>query len=188
MDLSGLENLPEILQSVSTNELLEVEIGCGNGHFLAEYCEKKQSSFLIGIELKKKRCMKAQMKIERKALTNAAVIRCRAEEFIKRIPASLVDQYHIYFPDPWPKTKHRKRRFMRMFNLELVYCSLKKRGLILFTTDFFDYYLQTKLLFLLHPGLKISDKVPPEETFISIYGKKFTGMGKEIYTIAARKI
>ncbi len=180
-------NSEEILSRIPADISLEIEIGCGNGHFLSEYCQKNQGSYLIGIEWKKKRCLKALKKIERKKLINACIIQCRAEDFLPEIPENRVSRYHIYFPDPWPKNKHRKRRFLRMANLERIYASLKKKGTILFATDFFDYYLQFKLLSLIHQGLELSPERPPEEIFSSVYGKKFKDLGKEVYITAFRK-
>lgn len=187
MKLQTINDLGDILGHIPGGGSLEVEIGCGNGHFLSEYCERNRISFLLGLEIKSKRCIKALAKIKQKQLDNAAVICTRAEEFLKAVPESLVDRYHIYFPDPWPKTKHRKRRFLRLSNLELLYRSMKSGGVILFTSDFFDYYLQAKILFLLHPGFEPCHEQPPEEIFISIYGKKFKGLGIDSYTIAVRK-
>lgn len=187
MELKTLENLSEILASVPSGYNLEVEIGCGNGHFISEYCMKNRSSYMIGLEVKTKRCMKAAAKIKKRKLHNASIIQAKAEEFLKIIPEARVDRYHIYFPDPWPKTRHRKRRFLRILNLNLLYRSLKKEGVIFFTTDFFDYYLQTKMLFLLHPGLKLSEEWPPEEIFVSIYSEKFKHLGMDIHITAAKK-
>lgn len=180
-------DLREILERAAAGIPLEVEIGCGNGHFLAEYCEKNRERFFFGIELKAKRCLKARRKLEQRALANAAVLQGRAEEILKQLPEGCLDRVHIYFPDPWPKTKHRKRRFTTLANLELLHRALKPGGTILFATDFYDYYLQTKTLFILHRGLELSEDRPPAEIFNSIYGQKLQDQGRRIYLAAARK-
>jgi len=186
--LNNIGTLPEILSNIAANMLLEIEIGCGNGHFLARYAEEKELSFLIGVEFKKKRCLKALKKIQTKKLANAAIIQGKAEELIERLPANSIDKFHIYFPDPWPKTKHRRRRFLRMPNLENLCRTLKPGGEILFCSDIYDYYLQAKLLFLISRELRLSETPPPPQVLKSIFGRKFLSVGKEIFFISSRKL
>jgi len=168
--------------------ITEVEIGCGNGHFISQYAEANKEKLLIGIELKQKRCVKAVKKINEKKLTNVKILQSRAEAVLTQLPASSIDKFHIYFPDPWPKFRHRKRRFLRMHNLKILHRVLKPGGGIFFITDFFDYYMQAKILLLLYPGLSLGEEPFPDEVFISIYGKKFTRAGKPIYYLSAEKV
>ena len=72
-------------QSSGLNKL-EVEIGCGNGHFLIEYCRFNPCTGFIGVEIKKKRCLKAQAKIERQRIKNAWVVYGGAEEVLGYLP------------------------------------------------------------------------------------------------------
>jgi tRNA (guanine-N7-)-methyltransferase len=180
-------DLPAVLAGRSPGQRLELEIGCGNGHFLEEYCSRNPGILYIGVELKPSRCEKACRKIERRGLRNAYVVEGRAEELFGLIPSGSVDQVHMYFPDPWPKSRHRRRRFLRMQNLDHLVGILAPDGAILFATDFFDYYLQTKLLFSLHPDLAPGDAVVPQEAFLSVFGRRFQNLGKSVRTTAARR-
>ena len=166
---------------------LEVEIGCGNGHFLAEYAARNPATTLIGVELKAKRCFKAQEKARKRRLANVTIVRCGAETYVRDLPDGAVDAFHIYFPDPWPKTRHRKRRFMTRENLEVLHSRLKPNGRILFSTDFFDYYLQTKILVLLHPGFSTVTDAHPPEAFSSVYFTKSLAAHRSIHFLTARK-
>jgi tRNA (guanine-N(7)-)-methyltransferase len=166
---------------------IEVEIGCGNGHFMAEYCSMNPKILLIGVEIKKKRCLKAQAKIERRQLANARVMHGCAEETLKALPDDSVDAFHLYFPDPWPKTRHRRRRFLRRGNIETLRRRLKPGGFIFFVTDYFDYYLHTKVLFLLHEGLSLIGQPPSTSVFRSVFAQRFTGRGKHVRTLTVRK-
>ncbi len=186
--LNNIGTLPELLSNIAGNMLLEIEIGCGNGHFLSGYAEEKKKSYLIGVELKKKRCLKALKKIQTHNLSNAAIIHCTAEELIKELPAGSVDKYHIYFSDPWPKTRHRRRRFLRMANLKNICRTLKPGGEILFCSDIYDYYLQAKILFLISEELKLYDARQPPQVLKSIFGRKFLSVGKNIFFISSRKL
>lgn len=187
MQLSNPEELPQFLSSLPSAVPFEVEIGCGNGHFLAEYGEKNRSLLLAGVEIKKKRCLKAAAKLERRGLDRAVIIQGRAEDVLTVLPAGRVHGFHIYFPDPWPKNKHRKRRFLRRENLDRLFTCLEDNGRIIFASDFFDYYLQVKLLLLAHPGFVLSDSGAPREFYLSLYAQKSHALGKRIFTVTARK-
>jgi tRNA (guanine-N7-)-methyltransferase len=166
---------------------VEVEIGCGNGHFLAEYAPRNPRTFLIGVEVKSKRCAKAREKADKRGLANVTIIRATAEGFIQDIPASSIDAFHIYFPDPWPKSRHRKRRFVSGVNLDRLHACLARGGRIFFSTDFFDYYVQVKILLLAHGGFLLMENPIPEEAFTSIYSRKSVKAKKTIQYIAAVK-
>jgi tRNA (guanine-N(7)-)-methyltransferase len=183
-----IDAIDEILSAARHKGQLEVEIGSGNGHFLMEYGEKNKESFLIGVEAKKKRCLKILKKIRNRALDNIAVFQEKAEDVLEKLPPLSVDTYHIYFPDPWPKTKHRRRRFFKKTTLDLLWYTMKPGGKLSFATDFFDYSIQAKLLLILHPGFVLLEYPPPEEAFLSVYASKFIEWKQQIYLIGARKV
>ncbi|MBN2533957.1 MAG: hypothetical protein JXB88_13790 [Spirochaetales bacterium] len=166
---------------------MEIEIGSGNGHFITEYCEKNKNTFVIGIEKKRKRCVKIIQKIRKKNLQNIEIIQGSAEDILLQLFPSCIDAVHIYFPDPWPKAKHRKRRFFKMISLNLLAESLKKGGRINFATDYFDYALQAKILLSLHAGFRLIESAPPEEAFLSVYANKFNNLEREIRFLSAVK-
>jgi tRNA (guanine-N7-)-methyltransferase len=172
------EDLPRVLRHQARR--LEVEIGCGNGHFMVEYCRSHPWSLFIGVEIKKKRCLKAKKKIERSGLANARIVYGSAEEVLSRLADGSVDGFHLYFPDPWPKSRHRRRRFLRRENIEILKRKLKVGGRIFIVTDFFDYYLHTKVLFLLQGGFRPSRLEAEESVFLSMYGRRITQTGKQI--------
>jgi tRNA (guanine-N7-)-methyltransferase len=167
---------------------VEVEIGCGNGHFLAEYGARNPGKRLIGVELKGRRCRKAEEKAQKRGLGNVSIVHGAAEGFLKDLPPSTVDAFHLYFPDPWPKARHRKRRFLCRENLGLLHSRLKAGGRIFFGSDFFDYYIQAKVLVLLHGGFRLISDPVPEEAFVSIYSAKSSKQSKRVHLIAAVKL
>jgi tRNA (guanine-N7-)-methyltransferase len=185
MELKHIEQLTEILGNARSKNHLEVEIGCGDGHFISSYAKKYDDSFFIGVELKKKRCMKMLKKLETAGLSNVEVIYGRAEDLFASIPGASIDTLHIYFPDPWPKTKHRKKRLIRKPTLDRIAASMKPSGRLLFATDFFDYSVQVKLLLLLEDQFAIIDDDPQNEVFLSVFASRFTSANKPIYFINA---
>ena len=89
--------------------------------------------------------------------------------------------------DPWPKARHRRRRFLRRGNIETLRCKLKPGGSIFVVTDYFDYYLHTKVLFLLHEGLTLIPQPPSASVFRSVFAQRFADRGKEIQTLTVKK-
>ena len=183
------ERIPRMLvpESVFGPGPVEVEIGCGNGHFLCEYAADRPGTTLVGIDVKRKRCLKAKEKAERRGYRNIVIVNTSAEKILDELPADSVDAFHIYFPDPWPKSRHRKRRFYTMQNLHRMHDLLRAGGRIHFGTDFFDYYIQAKVLTALHQGLSLTEESAPEAILSSLYGRKFSDLSKRIHVFSAVK-
>lgn len=166
----------------------EVEIGCGNGHFLSHYAAERPGTLLIGVDIKQKRCLKAREKAAKRGQRNVSIVHGAAESFLRDLPPSSVDAFHIYFPDPWPKSRHRKRRFFTMVNLQQMHDRLRAGGKVYFGTDFFDYYLQAKVLVALHDGFRLSEEPAPQAVLSSLYGQIFVGEKKPIHLFSAVRL
>jgi tRNA (guanine-N7-)-methyltransferase len=189
-DLLETARLPavELPFTMPLTGALEVEIGCGNGHFLCEYAAEKPDATLLGIDIKPKRCSKAREKAERRGYDNIFIINESAEKVLRELPDASVDAFHIYFPDPWPKSRHRKRRFFTMENLLIMYHLLKEGGRMHFGTDFFDYYIQAKVLVALNPGFCITEESAPASVLSSLYGRKASSVSKRVFLFSAIKV
>lgn len=162
-------------------------MGCGNGHFLAAYCTGHPEVAYLGVELKSKRCQKTVQKIERAGLGRAFVLQAAAERVLQALPDASVDRYHIYFPDPWPKARHRRRRFLRGQTLAELRRTLRPGGELAFATDFLDYYLQAKLLCILEPELELGGSPPGRDIFVSVYGDLLARKGRPVHAFTARR-
>ncbi len=162
-------------------------MGCGNGHFLAAYCAGHPEVSYLGVELKAKRCLKTVQKIERAGLARAYVLQAAAEQVVAALPDASVDRYHLYFPDPWPKARHRRRRFLRGENLAVLVRTLRPGGELAFATDFLDYFLQAKLLCILEPGLEMLGSPLAEDIFVSVYGDFLARKGRAVHSFVARR-
>lgn len=124
---------------------LEVEIGCGKGKFLLARAAEAASVFLIGVDYSWKWMKVGVERAAKRGLSNVAFYRGEAGEFVKnRIPAGRVSVFHVYFPDPWPKRRHRKRRLVKGPFLALLFERLAPGGLVELATDDFDYFIQMK--------------------------------------------
>jgi tRNA (guanine-N7-)-methyltransferase len=184
----GLEEARAVLADRSRGRPLEVEIGCGNGHFITEYAAGRDETLLVGVDLKASRCEKAASKAARLGLAHVLIVCARAEELLEALPAGSVDAFHLYFPDPWPKSRHRRRRFVRLPMLEIIRERMKGGGRLYFATDFFDYYMQAKLLVLADGGFELDEATPPPQAFLSVFGRRFSDWGKSFHALVARRV
>jgi tRNA (guanine-N7-)-methyltransferase len=183
----GVQEALAVVAARAPGLRLEVEIGCGNGHFLTEYARDLADTMVIGVDAKPLRCEKAAGKASRLGLDRVVIVCARAEQLLDALPQASVDAFHVYFPDPWPKTRHRKRRFMRREQLEILHTLLAPGGRLYFATDFFDYYLQTKLLLLAHGGFALEDSAPPPQAFVSVFSLRFADWGRPLHALVGRK-
>lgn len=186
MEPQTVAELAEILTESPNRHLLEIEIGCGNGHFITHYAHTVKS-LLVGIDVKKRRCLKALGKVNRQALDNVHIACGRAEELLSRLPCGSVARFHIYFPDPWPKTKHRRRRFFRKPNMEQMLRCLEPGGLVHFASDVFDYYVQAKIVCILQAQMRVVSDAVPEAALTSLFSKRIQQAGRAIHGLTAVK-
>ncbi|MHC4517347.1 MAG: tRNA (guanosine(46)-N7)-methyltransferase TrmB [Planctomycetota bacterium] len=122
---------------------VHVEIGSGKGTFLVHQARAHPEANFLGIEWARKYYRYAVDRIGRRALTNVRIIRADAVTFlIESVPDGSVDCFHVYFPDPWPKKRHHKRRFIQPSNMSLLIRCLKGGGEIRLATDHAEYFEQ----------------------------------------------
>jgi len=124
---------------------LELEIGTGKGEFLLRQAGTVSSVNYIGLEYAKKYSLYAADLARREGLKNIKIVNAEALSFIKNhVCDETFRQIHIYFPDPWPKRKHNRRRFIQENNLRELHRILAPGGLIRIVTDHDDYFTWIK--------------------------------------------
>jgi tRNA (guanine-N7-)-methyltransferase len=174
---------------------VHIEIGSGKGTFLLGQATAKPSDNFLGIEWARKYYRYAVDRIGRWGLMNVRIIRTDAAGFIAEfVPDYSVDCFHIYFPDPWPKKRHHKRRFISLTNMEHLIRCLKPSGQLRIATDHADYFEQIKMVLAAQSdALEQIDFVKPagvesREWTGTNFERKYLKDQRPIYTIAARKI
>lgn len=127
---------------------LEVELGCGDASFLVEYARRNPEKNFIGIERLLGRIQKLDRKGRRAGLANLHGVRIESSYFLQYLlpPRSAV-ALHIYFPDPWPKKKHRKHRLIGENFPALTRAALASGGVVYLRTDDADYFRQMTEVF-----------------------------------------
>lgn len=127
---------------------LELEIGSGKGTFLVQQASQNPQINYIGLEYAKAFWRHAADRVRRHNLTNVRMVHYEAGTFVRNYVADkTLRQVHIYFPDPWPKARHNKRRLIQAPFLEQVHKLLvdpreddPEAGQIRIATDHSDYF------------------------------------------------
>ncbi len=119
---------------------LIIEIGFGMGDATYRIALENPDKEYLGIEVYKPGIGKLLDRIEKEEIKNLKVIEHDAVEVLKHmIKDDSVGGFHIFFPDPWPKKKHHKRRIIQRDFLELLASKLKKGGYVYAVTDWENY-------------------------------------------------
>lgn len=123
---------------------LEIEVGSGKGLFISNAAQDHPERNFIGIEIARKYARFCASRIAKRELSNAVMISGDGERFLREFIASdSVSAVHVYFPDPWWKKRHRKRRVLNATFLQDVERVLVSSGQLHFWTDVQEYYNAT---------------------------------------------
>ena len=129
-----------------------LEIGFGNGESLLEMAAAAPNEDFIGIEVHRPGVGHLALGIERLGLTNIRIVAEDAVPFIRdRIADASLDRLLLYFPDPWHKARHHKRRIVQIEFATLVGQKLKKGGLWHLATDWAPYAEHMRTVLDAHP-------------------------------------
>lgn len=171
---------------------LELEIGCGKGKFLVGRAQESPDRNFIGVDRVGKWMKIGDTRGSKRNLKNLLFVKADAPEFLKTVKPQSVEVIHMYFPDPWPKRRHRGRRLFTADFVKVLYGKLKSGGLLELATDFQDYYEQ------MQKSVKTADlpwKTQRETVGERIhsphlktnYELKFEAAGKNLYYMELRK-
>ena len=123
----------------NTNPVI-IEIGFGMGSATAEIAEQNPDINYIGIEVHTPGVGKLLGEIKKRDLKNLYIIEHDALEVLEEmIVDGAVNGFNIFFPDPWPKKRHHKRRLVQRPNTDLLARKLSSNGYIYFVTDWVEY-------------------------------------------------
>ena len=128
---------------------LIVDIGFGDGELLVATAEDHAESNFIGIEVYDAgigHCLKL---IEQRKVNNLKLISGDAVEVMMfGIPNNSINQINLFFPDPWPKKRHHKRRIINNEFILLMSKKLAENGMVNISTDWEDYADQIETVFV----------------------------------------
>lgn len=120
---------------------LEVDLGCGKGRFLVARAAAHPETSFLGLDRQTQRLAKVERKAQRAQLTNIRLLYAEAAYAVTHVlmPGS-VAVYYIFFPDPWPKRRHQRRRLFDAAFLNALDTTLTPGGCFHLATDHLDYF------------------------------------------------
>jgi len=149
---TAIEDLHAIFGSDNATVL---EIGFGMGESLAQMAQDSPDTHFIGIEVHRPGVGSLLAEIEKRDLTNLRVMCGDAVELLDNVfPEKLFDRIQVFFPDPWHKTRHYKRRLIQTGFLRKLAIILKNNGVLHLATDWEDYARHMKVALDSTPAYK----------------------------------
>lgn len=143
---------------------LEIEVGSGKGLFMRTAAEARPEVDFLGIEVARKYASFAAAGLAKRNLTNGKMVAGDGlRVFSELLPADSLQAVHVYFPDPWWKARHKKRRVLTDGFLRNVHRTLRADGSLHFWTDVEEYFVTT-LDLLKDLGLFVGPIEVPEQT------------------------
>lgn len=176
---------------------VEIEVGSGKGTFLVAQAKAFGDINFLGIEWANKYYKHAVDRIGRWQFENVRMLRTDAAEFIEKfVPDASIQKFHLYFPDPWPKKRHHKRRFFCDENLRQLHRILVPDGIINIATDHDNYFEQMtevagkavaagtfqEIDFIRPAGARDGEQVGTN------YERKYIPEGRSTHTLALQKL
>jgi tRNA (guanine-N7-)-methyltransferase len=194
--VAGVPPSPPLLdwQSLFGNgRPVEIEIGFGKGLFLLTESQSRPEINFLGIEIERKYQLYAATRLAKRGIGNVRLVRGDARQVLRdRVPADSVRALHVYFPDPWWKKRHQKRR---LFTADFViHCQrvLEPGGRLHLATDVADYFQVITDLVRQHSALAPLPPPDPKQPahdmdYLTNFERKFRQQGKEIYRASYEK-
>lgn len=158
---------------------VEVEIGSGRGRFLTDEAAARPGTCFLGAEIEVEYARIAQARADRMALTNVRFARLDGRAFVlDRVPEGSLAALHVFFPDPWPKARHAKRRLFSPDFVRAAALALAADGHLRVATDNLPYFDSIRAVLDAEPAL---EKIAGSETGWSAgtdYERKYEKEGR----------
>jgi tRNA (guanine-N7-)-methyltransferase len=189
----GVDALPRPInwgEMFGNDHPVELEIGIGKGTFITEQARARPEVNFFGIEWARWFWRYASDRLRRHGCANARTVRAEAlyflSEFVRDESLSVL---HVYFPDPWPKKRHHKRRLIQEPFLRQAERVLAAGGRLQVVTDHKDYFEQIEQV-VRASKLKVVDYNRPgsagEGEFVGTnFERKYAREGRPFFAVAA---
>ncbi|HXV63897.1 MAG TPA: hypothetical protein VEK15_24565 [Vicinamibacteria bacterium] len=170
---------------------LELEVGSGKGGFLLAESERRPDVRFLGVERARKYWIYTADRLRRHARSNARVILAEAEDFVQFLEDDSLAAVHIYFPDPWPKKRHHKRRLLKPDLLSSLAAKMRVGARLQVATDHSEYFAVIRNAIELS-GLAVVPFTAPSaaadgETAGTSFERKYRRQGRTVFAIAAQR-
>lgn len=168
---------------------LEVDLGCGDGTFLATLAREHSARNFLGVDRTPRRVRAACRKIGDAQLPNARVLRADNWEALRTFLApQSVEVCHLLFSDPWPKRRHHERRVFSEEFLHAVAEALIPGGLLRVATDHAEYFAAMQRIWPRVAQFEVCPHDGGETGFSTTFEERFRASGARIQRVVLRKV
>jgi len=171
---------------------LFVEIGSGQGHAIVHAASARPDADFLAVEVFRAGLARTMLDADRAGLTNLRLAEANAPEVLRHLlPAASIDELWVFFPDPWHKTKHNKRRLVTLEFAAIARDALTPGGTLRLATDWEDYALQMREVMDAAPGFEraFEGEWAPrfEGRVVTAFERKGAAKGRDIRDLAYRR-
>jgi tRNA (guanine-N7-)-methyltransferase len=190
LDIETLSRPIDLVSLFGNDHPVELEIGMGKGTFITDQALARAHVNFIGIEWARWFWRYSSDRLRRNHCNNARTVRAEAGFFLREhLPAGGLAVVHIYFPDPWPKKRHHKRRLIQAPFLLDVQRVLRSGGMLKIVTDHDGYFEQIQQVVSASP-LRVIEYTRPDSAlegeFVGTnFERKYQREGRPFHAVAA---
>jgi tRNA (guanine-N7-)-methyltransferase len=168
----------------------EVELGFGKGRYLLHRAQADPDRGFLGVEMAGSYYRLAQQRMRRRHLPNVVLMHGEALYVMSVVlPRGFASAVHVYFPDPWPKARHQKRRLFDAETIDLVLDLLAEDGRLYFATDFLEYGEVVRGILESHPSVEVAEVAGLwVDGARTNYEAKYLGEGRPILRLEVQRV
>jgi tRNA (guanine-N7-)-methyltransferase len=187
----GLLDFPAVF---GNHHAVELEVGFGKGLFLLTAAQVNPQINYLGIEVERKYQLFTANRLVKRGLGNVRLVCGDARDFVRdRVPGDALQAIHVYFPDPWWKKRHHKRRLFNEDFVGQMHRVLRAGGLVNLASDVEDYSKLITRLVSRHGGFAPTPSDEPGDpgvdgAALTNYARKYRQQGRAIWRASYRKV
>lgn len=165
---------------------LVLDLGCGNGAFLAALAARDPSLNFLGVEKKAYRVQQARKRCG--AFANAQIVAGEVSEILRQLPPRSVTRAYLLFSDPWPKRRHAVRRVVQREFVALLGSRLTVDGMFFFASDCPGYCRWARERFAAAPCWRVDSWTVPSDWPRTEFEQRFAASGVPVSRFQATPV
>tara|TARA_B100001123_G_C15292168_1_gene1017853 strand:+ start:462 stop:1151 length:690 start_codon:yes stop_codon:yes gene_type:complete len=176
-----------------TSKSITLEIGFGDGQSLVDLAQKHPDQGFVGIEPHRPGIGQLMLALQKNGISNVRIIEGDAADIVPtRIPKGLIESILVFFPDPWPKKRHHKRRLLSYPFINILADRLKVNGVLHIATDWNNYAHEILDAVNCCPILSNTSSIGkfsqrPSSRLLTKYERRGISLGHDIFDIIASR-
>jgi tRNA (guanine-N7-)-methyltransferase len=192
VDGSGAASALDFATLFGRTAPVELEIGCGMGDAVIAMAAARPEHDFLAIDVHTPGLGNVLRLAERAGLTNVRAASGDALDLLRvQIQANALEAVHVYFPDPWPKARHHKRRIVRTAAVALVADRLRGGGMLYCATDWAEY--AEEMLAVLNGEPRLANRFPgfaprPAHRPVTKFEARAVRDGREVFDLCFAKV